>query len=131
MFITDTEYPPITNKVKGNNGVTSFASQYGSVTLICLRPDGKRETIIHHEVVHLLRLFSLISQSQIMDKDIKVEPVNYYGLNLNNCHGTLIDTTPLVDGLFVLDRVLHWESTEYTDINDSCLQPLKMTGYES
>jgi hypothetical protein len=31
MFTTYTEYPPNTKKVKGYNGVTSFASGYGSV----------------------------------------------------------------------------------------------------
>jgi len=32
MFITYTEYPPNTKKAKGYNGVTSFASGYGSVS---------------------------------------------------------------------------------------------------
>jgi hypothetical protein len=59
-FITYTEYPPNTKKVKGYNGVTSFASGYGSVRLICQLPDGKTETIILQEVVHLLGLFNLI-----------------------------------------------------------------------
>ena len=68
-----------------------------------------------------------------MDKDVKVEPVNHYGLNLYNCHGKLIATAPQVDGLFVLDRVLDRapESTEYTDIDDSCLLALKTTGHAS
>ena len=134
MFITYTEYPPNTKKVKGYNGVTDFASGYGSVRLTCQLPDGKMETIILQEVVHLLRSFNLISQSQIRDKDVKVEPVNHYGLNLYNCHGKLIATAPLVDGLFVLDRVLDQApgSTEYTDIdNDSCLIALKTTGPSS
>jgi hypothetical protein len=34
-------------------------------------------TIIPQEVVHLPGLFNLISQSKIMDKDVKVEPVNH------------------------------------------------------
>jgi hypothetical protein len=106
MFITYTEYPLNTKKVNGFNGVTSFASGYGSVRLICQLPDGKTETIIHQKVVHLLGSFNLISQSQIMDKDIKVEPVNHYGRNLYNRHGKLIATAPQVDGQFVLDRVL-------------------------
>jgi hypothetical protein len=50
------------------------------------------------EVVHLPGSFNLISQSQIVDKDIKVEPVNHYGLNLYNIHGTLIATARQVDG---------------------------------
>jgi len=78
MFITYTEYPPNTKKVKGYNGVTSFASGYGSVRLTCQLPDGKKETIILQEVVHLPGSFNVISQSQIMDKDVKVEPVNHY-----------------------------------------------------
>jgi len=133
MFITYTEYPPNTKKVKGYNGVTSFASGYGSVRLTCQLPDGKTETIILQEVVHLPGSFNLISQSQIMDKDVKVEPVNHYGLNLYNRHGKLIATAPQVDGLFVLDRVLDRapESTEYTDIDDSCLLALKTTGHAS
>jgi hypothetical protein len=53
MFITYTEYPPNTKKVKGYNGVTLFASGYGSVRLTCQLPDGKTETIILQEVVHL------------------------------------------------------------------------------
>jgi len=81
-FITYTEYPPNPKKVKGYNGVTSFASGYGCVRLTCQLPDGKTEMIILQEVVHLPGSFNLISQSQIMDKDVKVEPVNHYGLNL-------------------------------------------------
>ena len=131
MFITYTEYPLNTKKVKGYNGVTSFASGYGSVRLICQLPDGKTETIILQEEVHLPGSFNLISQSQIMDKDIKVEPVYHYGLNLYNRHGKLIATPPQVDGLFFLDRVLEQESTEYTNIDDSCLLALKTTGHAS
>jgi hypothetical protein len=69
-----------------------------------------------------------------MDKDVKVETVNHYGLNLYNRYGNLIATAPQGDGLFILDRVLDCtaESTEYTDIgNDSCLLALKMTGNAS
>jgi len=106
MFITYTDYPPNTKKVKGYNGVTSFASGYGSVRLTCQLPDGNTETIILQEVVHLPGSFNLISQSQIMDKDVKVQPVNHYGLNLYNHHVQLIATAPQVDGLFVLDCVL-------------------------
>jgi len=135
MFITYTKYRPNTEKVKGYNGVTSFASRYGSVRLICQLPDGKTETIILQEVVHLPGLFSLISQSQIMDKDVKVEPVNHYGLNIYNSDVKLIATAPQLDGLFVLDRVLDRapESTEYTiiDNNTSCLLVLKTTGHAS
>jgi len=126
MFITYTEYPPNTKKVKGYNGVPSFESGYRNVRLICQLPDGKTETIILQEVVHLPGLFNLISQSQIVDKDAKVEPVNHYGLNLYNRHGKLIATAPLVDGLFILDRLLDRESTEYTDIDDSCLPALEI-----
>jgi hypothetical protein len=70
-----------------------------------------------------------------MEKDVKVEPVNHYGLNLYNRHGKLIATAPRVDGLFVLDRALDRApgSTEYTDIvnNISCLLALKTTGHAS
>ena len=64
-----------------------------------------------------------------MDKDVKVEPVNHYGLNLYNHHGKVIATAPQVDRLFILDRVLDRESTEYTDIDDSLLLALKTTGH--
>jgi len=134
MFITYTEYPPNTKKMKGYNGVTSFTSGYGSVRLVCQLPDGKKETIILQEVVHLPGSFNLISQSQIMDKDVKVEPVNHYSLNLYTRHGKLIATAPQLDGIFILDRVLDRApgSTEYTDIdNDSCLLALKTTGHAS
>jgi len=134
MFITYTEYPPNTKKVKGYNGVTSFASGYGSVRFICQLPDGKTEMIILQELVHLPGSFNLMSQSQIMDKDVKVEPVNHYGLNLYNRHGKLIATASQVDGLFVRDRFVDRApgSTEYTDIdNDSCLLALKTTGHAS
>ena len=129
MFITYTKYPPNTKKVKGYNGVSSFASGYGSLRLTCQLPDGKTETIILQEVVHLPESFNLISQSKIMYKDVKVEPVNHYGLNLYNRHGKLIATAPQVDGLCVLDRAP--ESTEYTDIDDSCMLALKTTGHAS
>ena len=82
MFTTYTEYPPNTQKVKGYHGVTLFASGYGSVRLTCQLPDGKTEKIILNEVLHLPGSFNLISQSQIMDQDVKVELVNHYSLNL-------------------------------------------------
>jgi hypothetical protein len=130
MFITYTEYPPNTKEVKGYNGVTSFASGYRSVRLICQLADGKIDTFILQDVVHLPGSSNLISQSQIIDKDNKAEQVNRYGLNLYNCHGKLFATTPWVDGLFVQDRVLDRapQSTEYTDIDDSCLLAHKTTG---
>jgi hypothetical protein len=61
------------------------------------------ETIIPQEVVNLPGSFILISPSQITDKDVKVEPVSHYGLNLYNRHGKLIATAPQVDGLFIRD----------------------------
>jgi len=134
MFITYSEYPPNTKKVKGYNGVTSFASGYGSVRLTCPLPDGKTETIILQDVVHLPGSFNHFARSQIMDKDVKVAPVNHCGLNMYNCQGKLIATAPQLDGLFVLDRILDRApvSTEYTDIdNDSCLLALKTTGHAS
>jgi len=129
LFITYTEYPLNTKKVKGYNGVTSFASRYGSVRLTCQLPDGKTETIILQKVMLLPGSFNLISQSQIMDKDVKVEPVNHYSLNLYNRHGKMIATAPQVDGPYVLNRAP--ELTEYTDIDDSCLLALKTTGHAS
>jgi hypothetical protein len=66
-----------------------------------------------------------------MDKDVKVEPVNHYGLILYNCHGKYLATASLVNGLFVRDRVLERESTKYTHINDCCLLSLKTTGHAS
>jgi len=126
IIIAYTEYPPNTKDAKGHNGVTSFASRYGSVRLIFQLPDGKTETIILQEVVHLPGSFNLISQSQITDKDVKVVPVHHYGLNLYNRHAKLMATALQVDGLFVLDRVLDRapKSTKYPDIdNNSCLPP--------
>jgi hypothetical protein len=91
------------------------------------------EMIILQEVVHLPGSFNIISQCQIMDKDVNVEQVNHYSLNLYNHHRKLIVTAPQVDGLFLLDRVLDRasQSTEYTDIDDSCLLALKTTGHAS
>jgi hypothetical protein len=69
-----------------------------------------------------------------MDKDVNVDPVNHYSLNLYNRHPKLIATAPQVDGLFVLDRILDRApgSTKYTDIdNDSGLWALKTTGHAS
>jgi hypothetical protein len=131
MFITYTEYPLIPKKVKGYNGVTSFASGYGSVGLICQLPDGKTETIVLQEVGHFPLSFSLISQALIMDKDVKVELVNHYGLHLYNRYGKFIATAHQVDGLFILDRVLERKLSKYTNIHDSCLLALKTTGYAS
>jgi hypothetical protein len=133
MFITYTESPPNPKKVKGYNGVTSFASGYGSVRLTCQLPDGKTETIILQEVLQLPGLFNLISQSPIMDKDIKVEPVNHYGHNLYNRHSKLIGTAHQIDGLFVQDHVLDRapELTEHMDIIDSCQLALETTGRAS
>jgi hypothetical protein len=47
-----------------------------------------------------------MTQSQIMDKDVKVEPVNHYGLNLYNSNAKLIACAPQIEGLWVLDRIL-------------------------
>jgi hypothetical protein len=109
--------------------------RYGSVRLICQPPDGKTETIILQEVVHLPGSFNLISQSQNKDKDIKVERVNHYGLNRCNSHGKLFATAPQVEGRFILDRVLDRapESTEYDDIDIKyrCLLAFKTTGHAS
>ena len=80
--------------MKGSNGVTSFGSVYGSVKLVCQLPDGKTEMIILQEVVHLPGSFNLNSQSQIMDKVVKVETVSHYDLNLYNRHGNLIAPAP-------------------------------------
>ena len=99
--------------------------------MTCQLPDAKTENIILQEVVHLPGSFNFISKSEIVDKDVKVEPVNHYSLNLYNRHGKLIATAPQVDWLFGLNRVLERESTEYTDINDSCLLALKTTGHAS
>jgi len=129
MFITYPKYPWNTPKMKGYNGVTSCASRYASVRLICHLPDGKTEIIILQEVVHLLGTFNLISQSQVMDKDVKVEPVNHYGLNLHNHHPKLIATAPQLNRVFILDRAP--VSTEYTDIDDRCLLAIKMAGLTS
>jgi hypothetical protein len=105
MFITYTESPLNMKKLNRYNGVTSFASVYGRVRLTSQLPDGKTETIILQEGVHLPGSFNLISQSQIMHNDIKVEPVNQYSLNLYNRHGKLIATAPQVNGLCNLDPV--------------------------
>jgi hypothetical protein len=68
-----------------------------------------------------------------VDKDVKVEPVNDYSLNLYNQHGKLIATAPQFDGLDVLDCVLDRAlgSTEYTEIDGSCLLALKTTRHAS
>jgi hypothetical protein len=129
MFITCTEYPLNMKSVKGYNGVTSSASGYGSARSTCQLQDGKTETIILQEVMHLLALFNLISQFQIMDNDIRVEPVNHYGLNLNNRHHKLIPTAPQVYGLFVLDGAP--KTTAYTDLDDRCLLALSPSGHAS
>jgi len=55
--------------------------------------------------------------------------VNHYGINLYNSHAKLIGTAPQVNGLFILDRAP--ESTEYTDVDNSCLLALKTTEHAS
>jgi hypothetical protein len=87
--------------------------------------------IILREVVHLQPVFNLISQSQIMNKDAEVEPVNHCCLNLYKFHCELIATAPQVNELFILDCILNRapELTEYTKIDDRCLLALTNTGY--
>jgi hypothetical protein len=77
MFITYTGYSPNTMTVKRDNGVTPVAFGFGSVRLICHLPDGKTEMIGLQEVVHLKGSFNVISQSQIIDKKVNVEPLNH------------------------------------------------------
>jgi len=125
LFITNTEYPPIMRNVKGYNRVTSFASGYVSVSLICQLPDGMTETIILQEVVHFPRSFNINLQSQIMDKDVTVELVNQYALNLYTCQGKSIATALPIVGLIVPDRSP--ELTEYTKYDACGLLALKTT----
>jgi len=87
MFFTFTESPPNTKKVRGYNCVILFASRYRSVGLICQLPDWKTLTIILQEVVHLPGSFNRITQPQNMHRDLKVEHMNHYSLNLYNRHG--------------------------------------------
>jgi hypothetical protein len=89
------------------------------------------DTIILQEVVHLPGSFNFISQFEIIDNDIKVEPVNHNSLNLCNRLGMWIATAPQVDGLCVLDQVLDRELTEYTHIDNSCQVALRTTGHAS
>jgi hypothetical protein len=131
MFIAFTEYIANTKNMEGYKEVTSFASRSGCARSTCQLADEKMEMIILREVVHLQPVFNLISQSQIMNKDAEVEPVNHYCLNLYNFHCELIATAPQVNELFVLDCILNRapELTEYTKIDDSCLLALTNTGY--
>lgn len=94
MLITNNEYALNTKKGKGYNGVASCASRYGSVRFTCQLPDGRTEMIVLQEVVYLPGSFNLISQFQIMQKNIKVKSANDYSLNLYNCDGKLIATVP-------------------------------------
>jgi len=64
-----------------------------------------------------------------MDNDVKDEPVNNYGLNLYNLPAKYITTAPQVERLFILNRSL--DSTEYAEIDDSCLLALKAAGHAS
>jgi hypothetical protein len=66
-----------------------------------------------------------------MDKNIKVKPVNQYGVNHYNHNGKLTATARQVNWFFMLARVLDQESAEYTDIDDSCLLALTMSGHAS
>jgi hypothetical protein len=91
--------------------------------------DGKTETITLEEVVYLLGSFKLISQSEIMDKDAKVKPVNHYSLNFFNHHGKLIAAACRIDGPFGLDR--DPDLTEYTDIDNSWMLAFTTTGHAS
>jgi len=87
------------------------------------------ETIILQDVVHLPVSFDLILQSQIMDRDVKVEPVNLYCLNLYNRHGKLISTAPQVNELFILEQVP--ELTQYSHSDNSCLLAYTTTAHAS
>jgi hypothetical protein len=84
-------------------------------------------------VVHLPGSLNFISQSLIMDKDVKVKLVNHYGLNLYNGYGKLIATAPPIDVQFLRDFMLDRDPglSEYTDLDDSCLLALTMTGHAS
>jgi hypothetical protein len=127
MFITFTEYPPNRKKVKQYSGVTLGVAGCRSVRLICQLPDAMTETIRLQEVVHSMGWFNPISVSQIMSQDVTVEPANHYGLSLYYLHGKLIATAAQVNGLYILDGAP--DSTEYTDIDDSCLLAQTSTGH--
>jgi hypothetical protein len=89
--------------VKGYNAVASFASGYESARFIRQLPDGDIVTTLLQDVVHLLGSFNRISQSQIKDTDVKVNPVNHYRLNLYNGHDKLFATAPQGDAHIFLD----------------------------
>jgi len=65
--------------------------------------DKTMEMIILYELLYLVGSFNLISQSQVMVKDIKVKSVNYYCLDFYSHYGKLIATAPHINGLFFLD----------------------------
>ena len=69
-------------------------------------PNGKMGNIVLQGVIHLPGTFNLISQSVLMDKDVRVESVNHYGLNLYGRDGKLVASAPQIGGLFVLDQVM-------------------------
>ena len=106
-------------------------------------PDGQSEKIVLQHVLHQPGSFNLISQSTIMDKDVRVELVNHYGLNLYNQHGKLIATAPQVGGLFVLDHVMELKESMTVTVEiagvaaaavaevatESCMVALKTIGH--
>ena len=105
QFVNYTPYPPKTQLVRGFNGASEYAAGYGQVKLIAELPDGRQKTIVLAKVAHMLGSYNIISQSAIIDKGVKVECINHYGLNLYNRNGTMTTTAPQVKGLFLLDFV--------------------------
>ena len=106
LFVSYTPYVTKQKKVRGFNGKEWFAAGYGNVRLMARLPDGETAVIILQDAIHLPGTFNLISQSVLMDKDVKVESINHYGLNLYSPNGKLIATAPQIGGLFVLDLEL-------------------------
>ena len=105
QFADYTPYPPETQLVRGFNGASEYAAGYGQIKLITRLPDGRQNSIVLSKVIHMPGSYNLISQSSIMDRGVKVECVNHYGMNLYNRNGTMVATALQVRGLFLLDLV--------------------------
>lgn len=144
QFSHYTAYSPGSRKVKGFNNEETDIAGFGEVRLVSRLPDGRSEKIVLQNVLHQPGSFNLISQSTLMDKDVCIETINHYGLNIYNPHGKLIATAPQIGGLFVLDRDMESEEPKAAladggDVvgslarmdSESCLVALKTTGQPS
>jgi len=96
--------------------VAGKAIGYGDVRLTLRLPGGRRHMheVVVRNVLHIEGAYSSLSQSRVMDKELRIVPVNGYGIKIydkapaedsarGRGRGCLVGVARQIGGLFRLD----------------------------